>query len=509
MILKYIWTVILIYVLFCSNLCNSAKILGIFGHTGKSHHLVFQPVLKELAKRGHQLTVFSYFEHDTTTTNYTGILFPEKFNTTSFLSMDYFDKSSIPFSGIIQLYSLTEVYENSVSFDKLQSLVNEKYDLVITEMFNSDVFFGLFYKIGAPIVGFSSCDIFPWQNDAFGNNNNPSYNPHVLHGLSVHMDLKERLLNTFHLLVNNFVYYYKFLPEAQNLAEKYFGKIPHVNDIVKNTSILLVNTHFSIFGAKPVVPSIVEVAGVHISPVKPLSKNLEETIGKFDETIYFSMGSVLDSGSMSKEKHKIFVNVFSKLKQLVLWKSSQIIPNKPNNIFLSDWYSQRDVLAHPKTVLFISHCGLLGTLEAIQAGVPILCFPMFGDQHHNAKAIATKEISLTLNYAEVTEESLSKAINTLLYDSKYRENAKSVSNAFNDRPLSPMDTAIYWIEYVIRHKGGPHIRSSIYHLTWYQYYNLDVIIIYLAILYLLYKFSKFIFVKLFKLTLSSKKIKTN
>jgi glucuronosyltransferase len=33
---------------------------------------------------------------------------------------------------------------------------------------------------------------------------------------------------------------------------------------------------------------------------------------------------------------------------------------------------------------------------------------------------------------------------------------------------------VYWTEYVIRHKGAPHMRSAALDLTWYQYFLLDV-----------------------------------
>jgi glucuronosyltransferase len=38
-----------------------------------------------------------------------------------------------------------------------------------------------------------------------------------------------------------------------------------------------------------------------------------------------------------------------------------------------------------------------------------------------------------------------------------------------------MEQAMYWMEYVIRHKGAPHLRSAILDLVWYQYLLLDVI----------------------------------
>lgn len=48
--------------------------------------------------------------------------------------------------------------------------------------------------------------------------------------------------------------------------------------------------------------------------------------------------------------------------------------------------------------------------------------------------------------------------------------------------MSPLDTAVYWTEYVIRHKGAPHLRTAAADMPWYQYLLLDVIAFLLAVL---------------------------
>lgn len=53
-----------------------------------------------------------------------------------------------------------------------------------------------------------------------------------------------------------------------------------------------------------------------------------------------------------------------------------------------------------------------------------------------------------------------------------------VSRLFRDRPMSPLDTAIYWSEYVIRHKGGLHIQSASLELSWYEDFLIDVGVIF-------------------------------
>lgn len=58
-------------------------------------------------------------------------------------------------------------------------------------------------------------------------------------------------------------------------------------------------------------------------------------------------------------------------------------------------------------------------------------------------------------------------------------NAKVASEIFNDRPISSTQSVIYWTNYVLRHKGAPHLRSHALNLTWYQYFLLDIIAVFL------------------------------
>lgn len=44
-----------------------------------------------------------------------------------------------------------------------------------------------------------------------------------------------------------------------------------------------------------------------------------------------------------------------------------------------------------------------------------------------------------------------------------------------DRPVKPMDLAVYWTEFVIKNKGAPHLRVAGVDLPWYKYLLLDVI----------------------------------
>lgn len=88
-----------------------------------------------------------------------------------------------------------------------------------------------------------------------------------------------------------------------------------------------------------------------------------------------------------------------------------------------------------------------------------------------------------------------------------------MSNIFHDRPISTLDKAVYWVEYVIRHKGAHHLRSPAVDLPWYQYYLLDVIAFIVSILFvfafMFYFITKRILRFVFNLLFKQQKVKSS
>lgn len=75
--------------------------------------------------------------------------------------------------------------------------------------------------------------------------------------------------------------------------------------------------------------------------------------------------------------------------------------------------------------------------------------------------------------SEISEKSL--WFLPFFFPLSYKENALKLSKIQHDQPVKPLDRAVFWIEFVMRHKGAKHLRPAAHHLTWYQYHSLDVL----------------------------------
>jgi UDP:flavonoid glycosyltransferase YjiC (YdhE family) len=255
------------------------------------------------------------------------------------------------------------------------------------------------------------------------------------------------------------------------------------------------------------VPNVIEIAGMHI---KKNSKKLPEDIQKFiddsDGVVYFSLGGNLRPSVMPEEKQQAIINSLSKIKEKVLWKWDDPNVKVDREKFLvKNWFPQDDILAHPKVKAFITHGGLLGGTEAIYYGKPLITIPIFGDQKLNAARSVLTGSGVRVDYNNLTEESLTWALDEILMNEKYSTKVKELSKRFNDKPVHPVDLSKFYVEYVIRHKGAPFMQSSATNLNFIELNNIDVIIFIGIVLGILVLISMLILRKIFNLCFGFKK----
>ena len=86
-----------------------------------------------------------------------------------------------------------------------------------------------------------------------------------------------------------------------------------------------------------------------------------------------------------------------------------------------------------------------------------------------------------LDWTKLTTPQLIEAINTAMYDEKMRSNMETMHQLFTDQKESPLEKAVWWVEYVIRHKGAHFLKPHSMDLWWFQYQLWDVILFILMI----------------------------
>ncbi|XP_045415503.1 UDP-glucuronosyltransferase 1-6 isoform X2 [Lemur catta] len=308
-----------------------------------------------------------------------------------------------------------------------------------------------------------------------------SYVPRCYTSFSDQMTFPQRMVNFLVHLLEPALFYCLY-SKYEDLASYVLKRDVHLPTLYQKGSVWLLRYDFVFDYPRPVMPNMVFVGGINCKNRKDLPQEFEAYINASGEhgIVVFSLGSMVSE--IPEKKAMDIADALGKIPQTVLWRYTGTRPsNLANNTILVKWLPQNDLLGHPKTRAFITHSGSHGIYEGMCNGVPMVMMPLFGDQMDNAKRMETRGAGVTLNVLEMTSADLENALKRVINDKSYKENIMRLSSLHKDRPVEPLDLAVFWVEFVMRHKGAPHLRPAAHDLTWYQYHSLDVIGFLLAV----------------------------
>ncbi|CAG9769186.1 unnamed protein product [Ceutorhynchus assimilis] len=502
---------ILLYLMYYFKLSNGARLLGIFTMPGNSHYILAEKLMKGFAAAGHHVTMISPYPTKGVPMNASwedvvleGLdeVYREKLKKINL----YEDSTRSNWNKIVSYQELMLHWVNATLYHpKVRALLTpeNKFDAVIMEQFLNDAHKYFAHYFQCHLILMSSMGPVARVNNLAANPAPPSYVASFSNNGEFSANkFWHRFRNLFDYITGYLVEYFHVRPLQNDLLQKAFPGAPSIEEIDERTALILLSSHTSLLEAVPLVPIMVEIGGYFIDPPKALPKDLKQFLDNAPEgVIYFSMGSNVRSKDMPMEKRRMLFDVFSKLKQKVLWKfEDENAAGMPDNVLIKSWMPQQDILAHPNVKLFITHGGFLSTTETIFHGVPVLAIPVFGDQFINANKAVRYGYGLVLPYHDdqnFNADTLTRLVRELLTNPIYQENAKRRSRIFNDRPLKPMANAVYWLEYVLKHDGAEHLKVAGRKLPLYEYLMLDVVGVILVLIMIILYVGKVIFDKMF------------
>ncbi|KAK5637757.1 hypothetical protein RI129_000057 [Pyrocoelia pectoralis] len=243
---------------------SAARILGIVPSPSYSHQVVFQPLWRELSLRGHQVTTLTTDPiKDSTLTNLTEIDLHFSYEAWNKIVMEnVLSYNDNVFGAMLQF--MTQIFD--ITDEQLRDTsVQKLLKPLMTAMF------AFVEKFQCPFISMLSMDGFSDHYKLIGNPTHPVMYPDVIHPYDDEMPFSQRLTSVVSFYTFSLLTTYGAHLQDQ-LIKKHFGlNYSSVNDIMRNASMLFVNSDPIFHKIRPLVPAVVQIGGgSHLRPPKPL-----------------------------------------------------------------------------------------------------------------------------------------------------------------------------------------------------------------------------------------------
>ncbi|NP_001182387.1 UDP-glucosyltransferase isoform X1 [Bombyx mori] len=486
--------------------CDAYKVLVVFSMPGKSHSILGYGIVKHLLKRGHEVTYITPFPVDNADPKLKQIDVSSNIDILpkTSLNLNVILEGKVPkvdHGGIHLVMNAVEM--NTYNNENVSRLINDpkqKFDIVIAEWMFTEICASYAAIFNAPLIWVSSIQTHWMVTRLIDEALHPAYNTDVVGRNIPPFNFFQRVQNLWILL--------RTLYQVKNSGQEDFYNIavvpviekrglvpPTFEDVQFNGSLVLSNSHLSYAPAVRLPQNYKTVGGFHVEEkVEPLPEDLKKVLDSASTgVIYFSMGSNLKSKEMPDRLRKSLIKLFSGLKYTVIWKFEEEFSGLPKNIHVVKWAPQQSILAHPNCVLFITHGGLLSTIESVHFGVPIITIPVFADQFMNAERSARVGFGKIVYLSYTMADDLKVAIEEIFSNPRYKEIAKETSLIYHDRPVSPGAELVHWVEHVVKTRGALHLRSPALQMPLYQKLYLDLLTVVLVLLIVIYKIVRCLF----------------
>lgn len=179
---------------------------------------------------------------------------------------------------IANLFFMSKITLTTLNNTKVKEFIHSEgyhFDVVLFENFQHECFVAMGHKFGAPVIQLIPATPTTYVSQWYSQPYTPSYIPDPNSGFSDQMSFYERVINFLISLFQLIVYPIFYTPKQNEIMYKHFNYTgwenrPPIEEMLKNISLTFINTHFTIGASKPLIPSFIEVAGMHLRPASKL-----------------------------------------------------------------------------------------------------------------------------------------------------------------------------------------------------------------------------------------------
>ncbi|KAH7698053.1 UGT-63 protein, partial [Aphelenchoides avenae] len=129
-------------------------------------------------------------------------------------------------------------------------------------------------------------------------------------------------------------------------------------------------------------------------------------------TIYVAFGTFVDWHYAPTDVRDSFFEALNQLTdyRIIFSYKGPAPTTLAKHVMLTAWAPQQELLAHPKTKVFVTHSGLKSLREALCTKTPVVLMPMYNEQPHNAKFAVSVGMGTVLNKYKVNKRRIFDAL---------------------------------------------------------------------------------------------------
>mmetsp|Transcript_21737 Transcript_21737/g.43755 ORF Transcript_21737/g.43755 Transcript_21737/m.43755 type:complete len:550 (-) Transcript_21737:312-1961(-) len=224
-------------------------------------------------------------------------------------------------------------------------------------------------------------------------------------------------------------------------------------------SVVLITTTVATDIPRMMPPSFVHVGSLLARPAQPLPPgSLHDFVADADNGfVLVSFGTM---ASLASDTHVLskLAEAFGSIAPIrIIWKlkiSGRTQTVMPDNVLVSSWVPQNDLLGHPKCLALLTHGGRNSIEEAAFHAVPLVGVPLFGDHFDNIAKARHRGFAVSLHRRDLTDApAVARALRVVMA-ADMKHNAQTLSRAIRAHRTSPLDHVAAHVQYNIDSGGA-------------------------------------------------------